>query len=325
MRNRALSLSLPLVAALLLAPAASAVNIEWVTVAAPGNVAAETGFGLVAYTYQISKYEVTNTQYAEFLNAVAAADPNGLYVTSMGSGVGGISRSGSSGSFTYSALASRGNMPVNYISFYDSIRFANWLHNGQPTGAQGSSTTEDGAYTITAAGISANSIARNAGATIFLTSENEWYKAAYYEAVSGSYYEFPAGSDVQTDCDSPGAGANTANCAYGDLTDVGSYTGSPSPWGTFDQGGNVFEWNESTSGAYRRIKGGGYRHGPLFLAASWVYGDPPTNEEDYYGFRVAQIPEPGTGLLVMTGLLVLVYRQRRHGCVTYDTVAPGLS
>ncbi len=61
-----------------------------------------------------------------------------------------------------------------FVDFYDSLRFANWLHNGQPTGAQDNSTTEDGAYTITAEGIAANSITRNARATIFLTSEDEW-------------------------------------------------------------------------------------------------------------------------------------------------------
>jgi hypothetical protein len=48
-------------------------------------------------------------------------------------------------------------MPVNYVSFYDALRFANWLHNGQPTGAQGNATTEGGAYTIMPDGIAANS------------------------------------------------------------------------------------------------------------------------------------------------------------------------
>ncbi len=57
----------------------------------------------MAYTYQIGRYEVSNAQYAEFLNAVAATDTYSLYATSMGSGVGGITRSGSSGSYTYSA------------------------------------------------------------------------------------------------------------------------------------------------------------------------------------------------------------------------------
>ncbi len=140
----------------------------------------------MGYDYLIGTYEVTNAQYAEFLNAKAASDPLGLYNTSMGDpstnstfvGHGGITRSGSSGSYSYSAIAGRGDMPVNYVSFYDSLRFANWLNNGQ-----GSGDTETGAYTLlggTAAPSNGMTVTRNAGATIFLTSENEWYKAAYY-------------------------------------------------------------------------------------------------------------------------------------------------
>jgi len=66
---------------------------------------------------------------------VADTDTSGLYSTSMGSGYGGITRSGASGSYACSAIAGRGSMPVNLVSFYDSLRFANWLHNGQRTGA----------------------------------------------------------------------------------------------------------------------------------------------------------------------------------------------
>ena len=104
--------------------------------------------GAVDYAYNIGKYEVTNSQYTEFLNAVATTDPNDLYNTNMGSGwndIGGITRGGSDGNYTYEARTNRGNRPVNYVSWYDTLRFANWLHNGQPTGAQDASTTENGA------------------------------------------------------------------------------------------------------------------------------------------------------------------------------------
>ena len=47
-----------------------------------------------------------------------------------------IQRSGSSGSYTYSVAADWANRPVNYVSWGDAARFANWLHNGQPTGAR---------------------------------------------------------------------------------------------------------------------------------------------------------------------------------------------
>ncbi len=288
---------------LVIASSASAVTMDWLLVGDPGNAADTTGFGAVGYAYNISAYEVTNDQYTEFLNAKAASDPLGLYNTSMGSGFGGITRTGSSGSYTYSAISGRGDMPVNYVSFYDSIRFANWLNNGQ-----GSGDTETGAYTITQPGIAANSITRNAGATIFLTSENEWYKAAYYDALSTSYFDYPVGSDTQTTCSSPPGGSNDANCgnAVGDLTSGGSYTGSASPSDTFDQGGNVWEWNEAiTSGAFRVQRGGSFDGNPSNLAASFRLGTSPFLGSYNVGFRVAMVPEPGTGLLLMMGLLGL--------------------
>ena len=297
-------------AVLLLGVAASAVvTIDWVPISNAGNAPdTESGYGAVPYAYFIGKYEVTNAQYAEFLNAVAATDTNGLYNPSMGSGFGGITQSGSSGSFSYTAIAGRGDMPVNFVSFYDSLRFANWLHNGQPTGARDNTTTEDGAYTFSGA----TSVgARNAGATIFLTSEDEWYKAAYYNALSSSYFDYPAGSNTQTTCNAPTAAANSANCDAGtanddatdadvdDTTNVGSFTGSPSPYGTFDQGGNVYEWNEAIISSNRGLRGGSFSL-PGGLAAFIRPYAAPTAEPNFLGFRVASLPEPATVVIDWT-------------------------
>ena len=87
----------------------------------PGNTAdtelmddGTTGYGSVADIFAIGKYEVTNGQYASFLNAVAQSDPNDLYNTDMGGGfedIGGIERSGTPGSYTYSVRPNRGNRP----------------------------------------------------------------------------------------------------------------------------------------------------------------------------------------------------------------------
>jgi len=327
MRNRDCSSWRPLWAAglsfalsLMLAPAAWAVSIDWVTVGDPGNacdVQSQGCFGSVAQAYRISKTEVTNAQYAEFLNAKAVSDPLGLYNPNMGFGlVRDITRSGTAGSFSYSVIAGRENQPVRYVSFYDSLRFSNWLNNGQ-----GSGDTETGAYTLlggTATPSNGSSVTRNAGANIFLTSENEWYKAAYYDALSASYFDFPAGTDATIGCAAPGAAANTANCGnvVGDLTDVGSYAGSASPNGTFDQGGNVWEWNEALiNGSNRGLRGGSFddRAGPNSLAASFRDDFVPAFESGFVGIRVASpIPEPGTGVLLMTGLLGLSGWRRRH-------------
>jgi formylglycine-generating enzyme required for sulfatase activity len=298
------------------APPASATTIDWTPIGNPGN-ACETQsdgcFGSVGYAYSIGTYEVTNAQYAEFLNAKAASDPLGLYHTGMGLvGYGGITRSGSSGSYSYSAIAGRGDMPVAFVSFYDALRFANWLNNGQ-----GSGDTETGAYTLlggTPTPSNGATVTRNAGATIFLTSEDEWYKAAYYNAITTSYFDYPV-INAQTSCATPTASPNRANCdnKVANLTSRGSYPGSPSPNGTFDQGGNVQEWNESiVFGSNRVIRGGSWDTLPNFLAASARPNRTPDSEFNFIGFRVATIPEPGSGLLLMMGLLSWASWRRRH-------------
>ena len=184
-------------------PASAQVSFQWATVGNPGNAAdplnegTVPGIGSVDHVYRIAKHEVTNDQYAEFLNAVAATDTNALYSGGMTLVVqGGITRSGSSGSYSYTVKPNMGNKPVNYVSFFDAMRFVNWLHNGQPTGAQDASTTEAGVYTISD-GISET---RAADAQYFITSENEWYKAAYHQpAADGGdvdhYWLYPTASN----------------------------------------------------------------------------------------------------------------------------------
>ena len=183
---------------LALSSGAQALTMEWVTVGDPGNVddTHGDGYGGVADTYRIGKYEVTNSQYAEFLNAVATVgDPHGLYDDDMAAGwgsTGGIWRSGSGtvgDPWVYAARDYRGNRPVNYVDFYDALRFANWKHNGQ-----GSGDTEDGAYDMSLGA----SVARTPGALVFVPTENEWYKAAYYKGggTSAGYWDFPTQSDT---------------------------------------------------------------------------------------------------------------------------------
>ena len=307
-----------MIVALALAGAAPAATIDWVTVGDPGNVDDETGYGAVGYVYWIGKYEVTNAQYSEFLNAVGATDTNELYDTRMLSGHNAISRSGSVGNFSYSAIDGQENVPVAFVSFYDALRFANWLHNDQPSGPQGNATTEDGAYTITQEGIDNGTILRNPGATVFLASEDEWYKAAYF---NGSvYFDHPSGSDTALGCAAPGPAPNTGNCgqAVGSPTPVGSYTGSASPYGTYDQGGNVWEWLEE-----RSLYGMGYRRGASYVGAYTDVGQrftaPPNFGVGDHGFRVATnvIPEPGALILALVGLALLPLR--RHSLRRYSS------
>ena len=137
------------ICALTVQPAKADISIPYVPVGDIGNPNDSTGFGAVSYGYAIGTYEVTSSQYTTFLNAVAKADPYGLYNTSMGSdlNVAGVSRSGISGSYTYSSL-NGGNKPIAYVSWFDAARFVNWMQNGQPTGAQVAGTTETGTYNL---------------------------------------------------------------------------------------------------------------------------------------------------------------------------------
>ena len=114
------------------------------------NTADNNGLGGVSYSYYMGKYEITNIEYVEFLNAVAKTDTYGLYLNSMNSsGFGGISRTGTSGDYVYTVKENKNNKPVNFVNWFNCARYCNWLHNSKPTGAGAESSTENGSYTMT--------------------------------------------------------------------------------------------------------------------------------------------------------------------------------
>jgi formylglycine-generating enzyme required for sulfatase activity len=138
--------------------------------------------GVVNRNYRIGTNEITNNQYRLFLNAVASTDNYGLYNSNMsGSPMGGISRSGSPGSYSYYTTTVMQDKPVVFVNYLSSIRFTNWLHNSAPTGTGLSNNiTENGAYEITSMGANTYSITKNTYQNYWLPSINEWHKAAYF-------------------------------------------------------------------------------------------------------------------------------------------------
>ena len=116
-----------------------------VVIGSPGNDADTNGRGSVARPFQMGRFEVTNAEFIELLNAVAKSDPNSLFNFDImtDSDRGGILQSGSPGNFTYTLKPNFADKPVNGIGWLDAARYCNWLHNGRPDGSQGPATTED--------------------------------------------------------------------------------------------------------------------------------------------------------------------------------------
>ena len=300
---------------------ARAITIDWTTVGNPGNAADPlTGslYGAVGYSYNIGTYDVTASQYVSFLNSndPTGADPLGLYNSNMSNATYGsvVYTSGAASGDKYSVVSGDGNLPINYVTFYDTLRFANWLNNGQTPGS-----TETGAYTLlggTPTPSNGNSITRNADATVFLPSESEWYKAAYYNPVTSSYYTYGTSSNTAPTASGPTSTPNSANynLVVGNLTNVGAYSGTTSPYGAYDMNGDVWQWNEALiSGSGRGLRGGAFNNDSSHLPSSARADDSPTDEIDSFGFRVASVltPEPSTGVLAIIACGVILWWRRR--------------
>lgn len=196
----------------------------FVTVGNASSINDSTGYGGVNYIYQISQYSVTNSEYAEFLNSVASTDPYGLYSVGMNT-IGGISRSGSSGSYTYSVKTNMGNKPVIYVSWFDAARYCNWLHNGK-----GNGDTETGAYTLNGT-TTGNAVAKNFNASYSIPTENEWYKAAYYKGGSqnAGYWDYATQSDTLPECICANAVGDGQLCLSLPPTPTPTTTATPTP------------------------------------------------------------------------------------------------
>jgi sulfatase modifying factor 1 len=298
-------------------------SLATVSVGNAGNAAdPTTGLGQVNYAYNIGTYEVTAAQYCEFLNAVASTDTYSLYNASMATNARGcgITQTGSAGSYTYSVSAANANRPVNYVSFGDACRFTNWLQNGQPTGGQDLTTTEDGAYylngAVTASAL--QSVVRGSSWEWAVANDNEWYKAAYYDPASASYNLYPTSSNTApgTSQANPDTGNNMIGFVTGQTTSsapIASCENSPSPYGTFDQAGNIWERTETRPNATNNdCLGSRFDWAGATSSSATAVGVYPMVSEHYVvGFRVVETPEPMTmGLLAVGGIVALLRRRR---------------
>ncbi len=161
----------------------------------PSTVAVRSpGEGGVRYSYRAGEFEVTNRQYADFLNHVASrSDEFALWFPDMR-----ITRDGDpaeGGPARYDPIDAYADRQVQFIRWIDSLRFANWLHNGRPSGPPGPATTEDGAYTLWEQPLPWRTVERSPDARWFVLSEAEFIKAARFDPAAGVAWNFATGSN----------------------------------------------------------------------------------------------------------------------------------
>jgi len=274
---------------------ANAFTMDFVTIGNPNNVADTTGTpnpaGSVGYIYNIGKYEVS-------IDQITKANAEGSLGITFGYGYNGVFK------------------PAIVGTWYGAATYVNWLNTSQ--GYQAAykflgSTFE--LWSPTDAGYNANNMFRNSLAKYVIASTDEWYKAAYGN-LDGTWNNYPTGSDSAPRAIASGTAANTAVYGQGGPADIFS-AGGLSPYGTMAQGGNVYEWMETakdgindTAGERREVRGGSYLYfGSDMLGASPFTG--PGLADTAFGFRVANVPEPSTGLLVVLGLSGLLLKRRK--------------
>ena len=267
------------------APPRPLVPNQFVTIANTSNVDDTTGYGAVSYEYQISKFEAPESEIDAY-----NADPINAN--------------------TLITKDSRGaNKPATDVTWNECARYVNWLNIKESRLPAYLFLDDDITSNITpwdsadAWQLGGENLFRHRDAKYFLPSEDEWYKAAYYGG--GVYYTYPTGSNSAPATTTEGTLPDTAVYIDGvnpnppGPADV-DLAGGLSPYGTMAQGGNTYEWNESTSDGLnndtngaRVIRGGAWYSSSLDLQSSFRSTiHPPDYEIAGVGFRVVAIQPP---------------------------------
>jgi len=283
---------------------ADAFSIDFVEVGNPGNAADSTGFGSVAYTYSLGKFEISRGQI-EKANAAGSLGITLFDMTSYGGN--GASR------------------PATGISWFAAAKFVNFLNTSQGKQAAYNFDVNGNFQLWSLEQSSGSNQYRHKDAFYFLPSNNEWYKAAFYDgqrAGADKYWNFPVQSDDPPTPVSDGLNGAVYFRQIGP-SDIDN-AGSLGPWGTMAQGGNVWEWVETANDGTndqtledRVLRGGDFSFDDGGVGFFMAY-DSPNHSEPFgnglhmegIGLRVAMVPEPSSLSLLLAGGAVLMARRR---------------
>ena len=261
-----------------------------------------------------NKYGAVPYEYRAGVNEISAND---------------ITKATAGGLSNVTAPTYTGDRPAASISWYEAAAFVNWLNTSSGktaayaltfSNSQWSMALQSSSNAWTAGG---TNLYRNKDAYYFLPSDNEWYKAAYYNAAGTNYFLYPTGSNSVPTSVASGTNANTA-VFVGTVTPtqpaVVTAAGGRSPYGTMGQGGNVWEWMETaadgtntTSTENRNVRGSRFGAGPNDMQSTAQLAFGPSGEDINIGFRVASVPEPSTYALLLLGAGAMYLWKRRQG------------
>ena len=236
----------------------------------------ETQYPVTLSAYRMSKYEITNTQYAAFLNAksigsdgIWAAAPvyptKTLISASSGSSYDlGLHYTGTQ----WVPVTGYENAPVINVTWYGATEYATYIGGTLPTEAQWEYACRAGTTTPFNTGD-------------FLTNLQANY-----------YWQYPYNG-----------GTNTVTNFPADTQTVGTY--APNAYGLYDMHGNVWEWcadwygtypttaqtnpTGATTGSYRVIRGGSWRNDAQFCRSAFRIADGPDADAYEIGFRVVLV------------------------------------
>jgi formylglycine-generating enzyme len=287
---------------------ANTFDIFFTAIGNPGNVADTTGVpnpaGSVPYSYRIGVHEVSR-------DMITKANAAGGLTLQMGD----LSNAGGNDP----------NRPATGVSWFDAAKFVNYLNTsaGSSPAYKFNSLGLQELWQPSDPGYDPNNLFRNRNAKYFLPNANEWYKAAFYDPATGTYFDYATGSNTAPTGVASGTAAGTAvwNQPFATGPAPVTQAGGLSPYGTMGQSGNAYEWDETdedlvnnTVLAQRGVRGGNWDDvDPTHLSTAFRGGSfgPDSGLFTFMGFRVASvIPEPSTLTLVIMACAAGLVRRR---------------
>lgn len=287
-----------------------------------GDSAIVIGRGAVNYEYRMSRYEVGQTSWRAFFDAVHSVEAVTGQPIPFVSSPGNLNGGGQYGR-------------VGNISWRTAAMYANWLCNDQALTRE---SFMSGAYDVSTFGFGnggfTDQLTHTPGAMFWIPTLDEWIHAAHYDPnrsgpEQGGWWQYSVSSDTFPTPGLPqwGAEANyafvTPNLAEFGVP-LGSYGAVQSPWGLFDTVGQTTEWLEEPGYALGpglptgRRQAGSFLNSPsadIFSSLGRsIGGTDPSDDAYWMGLRVAaSIPCHSTAVALCPMFLVPLGRRRVAG------------